>query len=668
MPARTPLAERLIVATAVVLTAVVFHPRALDPVNVPKLTALVACAAGLAALVVTRTARTRVLRVPTSATAVAAVALLIGLAVSAAVAPHGPTAVLGAYGRNSGLLSYTGALVLLLVVLQSFDAAATRTVALAVGLAGLFTATYGALQLLGTDAVGWSNPFNPVIAAMGNPNFAAAYLGITVPVAAWGALWTGWALPGRVAAGTTALLCLTVAVLSESVQGPMAALAGLGVVALGVALDRPERQRRPALAGLGLLGAGGAALLVLGLAGTGPVAAAFSGISYQARRWYWEAALSAFAREPLTGVGLDSFGGAWRTDGPLEAFRQLGGDHFTDAAHSVPLQHLAQGGLVVGVPYLALLGVVAWALLSGLIRLRGQDRLLLAGLGGAWAAYQVQSLVSIDQIGLLTTHFVLAGAVVVAAGRSPVREVRLPGAPAPAPVTSGAPRRTGRRVPSAPPPARTATPLDVAVAVVAGAAALAASWLAAQPLRASTAAFAAQTAELAGDPATALDRYDLAIARAPGEGHYRLLRASLLNQDGRPTEALAGYRQAAAGDPDAVTGWRNTGRLAEAQGDDELAQQAYARNLELEPHNSGLLVEVAAFHLAADRPERARALLEPAAERFPDVAELWAVLGDARAAHTGAAPAREAYARALALDPAQPRATSGLAALAVHGG
>ncbi len=60
-------------------------------------------------------------------------------------------------------------------------------------LAGLFTATYGLLQKAGIDSIPWNNPFNPIIAALGNPNFASGYLGIAAAAGAGGALWAGWA-------------------------------------------------------------------------------------------------------------------------------------------------------------------------------------------------------------------------------------------------------------------------------------------------------------------------------------------------------------------------------------------------------------------------------------------------------------------------------------------
>ncbi len=367
------------VAAAVLLSCVLFLPDASDPVNVVKLTALMLCAAVALALTASRVVRDRVAQVPVGPAAVSGLVLAAALGVATLVAPHTPTAVYGTLGRNSGLLAYGSAVLLFFVVLRTFDRSAARLLLLTLVLAGLFTATYGLLQYRGIDAVGWNNPFNPIIAGLGNPNFAAAYLGITVPAAVWGALWTGWHPAWRALSGAAALLSLVVAVLSDAVQGPLAALAGLSVLLVAWLLDRPDRVRRPALPALAVVAVLGLVTLGLGVAGRGPASAFFSGISYRARTWYWEGALAMFQRSPLWGVGLDSYGIRWRQERPIEVPRQLGGDHFSDAAHDVPLQMLAQGGLLLGLAYLALVVVVGVCLVRGLRRLQGQERLLLGG-------------------------------------------------------------------------------------------------------------------------------------------------------------------------------------------------------------------------------------------------------------------------------------------------
>ncbi|HVE73842.1 MAG TPA: O-antigen ligase family protein [Mycobacteriales bacterium] len=640
-------------AASLVLTAVLFWTPADDPVNLIKLTALLLCALAAIALAVGRGIRTRIVTVPTSPLAVAAVVLLGAFALSAAVAPHGTTALLGTNGRNSGLLAYASALVLLLVTLRVFDQASVRLLAQALLVAGAFTAGYGGLQRLGIDVVPWANPFNPIIAAMGNPDFAAGHLAVCLPAAAWGALWTGWGRPWRVASGLVAALALLVASLSSAVQGPIAGLAGLAVVALAVALDAHGHVRRRALAALGACAGLAAAILAVGIAGVGPARSFFTGISYEGRTWYWRAALRMFRDEPVTGVGLDSYGLAWRLARPVEAPRALGGDTYSDSAHSILLQHLAQGGLVLGLAYLGFVVVVLIALLGGLRRLRGQQRLLLAGLGGAWVAYQVQALVSIDQVPLLLTNYVLAAAIVVAAGGSRLRRLTLPGAvPAPAPVRKGGkPARV-----AAPPPPRTLTGLDVTALGVLTLGALWLAWLAFIPLRASVAVRNGDEAVASQDGPGAFAAYARAVDLTPGNGLYWIKKAEAHGRSQETGEAERAFAEAFRRDPLQVNALRAAAHYAKNRGDIDTAGRRFAQAWRLDPTNRQAVVDYTDFLLHHRGAETARTVLDRAVRDLPRDADLWALLGNARLVLGDRSGAIAAYTQALEIEPAQPTA------------
>ncbi len=648
--------DRLVVAGAVLLTGLLFVKDASDPVNIVKLSALLLCALTVAVLAVSRVARERVLRLPSGAPAWVAVGLLAALTLAAVVAPHTPTALYGTYGRNSGLFAYAAALLLYVVVLRVFDAASTKVVAFGFVLAALVTASYGLCQYRGIDAVGWNNPFNPIIAALGNPDFAAAYIAIGVPVTVWAACWPGWSTAWRVLSGGAALLMLVVAVLSDAVQGPIAAAAGLVVLGLAWALGQSGQARRLSLGGVAGVSALGLLVLAAGAAGTGPGKVAFEGISYRARTWYWEGALHMFQRSPVWGVGLDSYGIRWRQERPVASVRELGGDHFSDAAHSVPLQMLAQGGLVLGLAYLAFVGVTAYCLVKGLLRLRGQERLLLGALGGSWVAYQVQSLISIDQIPLLVAHFVLAGAVVVASGQARLHEVRLPGA-----LVTTAP--TGRRRGAPLLRTRQVTPGDYAVIGIAGVLALVLAWQSVTPLRAARASFAGDAALPTGNGTLALADYDRAADLDSHSALYLTKKGQLYNQADQLPKALEAYQEAATRDPFDLGALRTTGRLADNQQDFPKAERFFRRAALLDPLNSGTVLDLTQFQLRHGQAAAARSRLEALVGQLPSDGGLWATLGDARLVSKDCPGARTAYQQALALDAGQAVAKAGLGKL-----
>ncbi len=657
--------DRYLVASAVVLTCTLFLTSALDPVNVIKLTALLLVAIALVVSIAVRVLRDREVHLPVSAAGAVAAALALAFVVSAAVAPVTNTAVLGAYGRNSGLLAYLAALVLFVVGLRVFDRPGARVLVGGIVFAGLFTAVYGLLQKNGIDRVPWNNPFNPIIAGLGNPNFAAGYLGIAASVAAGGALWRGWAVGWRALSAATTVLCLVAAALSSSAQGPVAAAGGLFVVALAWVLDLPGIRRTTGLAFVvGGAAVAGTALLIGAFAKAGPAARLFADVGSQARVHYWDAALNMFAERPLLGVGLDQYGNFWRSERTSESVTLLGGPSYSDAAHSVPLQMLAQGGLLLGAVYLALLLVTASALVRGLLRLRGADRMLLGAVGGGWAAYQVQSFVSIDQVPLLVLHFALAGAVIAVSGTTGMRSITLPGALKPVAVHPNDARARRRAV--AAPRRRDLDGADAVGIALVGVVAVFAAYQSLEPLRANRAAKAAADAIQQGDGVTALAAYDKAKQLVPGQAYYSILEGNLFEtaQPPQPARAEASYRRAAEVDPYEVNAVKGAATLAERNGDVAEARSLFDRALELDPYNDETVELAAQFELRQQGAERARELLETALQRLPRSAKVLANLGDARAALGDQTGARQAYEQALAIDPAQPVAIAGVAKLA----
>jgi putative inorganic carbon (HCO3(-)) transporter len=671
VPTRSLVVDRWVVAATVLLTAMLFTRSAIDPVNVPKLAVLTLGAITLLATEWYRAVRHRVISVPWGAPAVAAAALGLAFVASTAAAPTTMPAVLGTYGRNSGLLAYACALVLFFAVLRSCSRSGVAVIAAGLGVTGLLVASYGMLQRLGIDAVPWNNPFNPIIAALGNPNFASAYMGIVTPVAVGGALWRGWRVHWRVAAGATALLCVLTATLSSAAQGPLAAAAGVLVVALACVLGLPPRHRRLGLLAVGSVTAVG--LLVVGVGAAlrvGPLAPLFSGISYDARRYYWDAALQMLRDRPLLGVGLDQYGGFWRTARSDQAVAQLGGGSYTDSAHSVPLQMLAQGGLPLGITYAAFVAVTGYFLVRGLRDLSGNSRLLVAMVGGSWLAYHVQSAVSIDQVPLIVLHFVTAGAVIAAAGGARLRELRLPGA---LPVAPPAQARAKRRPVVLEPRTRDVTPLDTVVVGIGGLVALALAWQALVPLRANIAVKDGVDLMRLGNGSAAYAAYTRAGELVPGLSYPWVRQAELFAGATPPqsTEAQQAYLRAAATDPrDPNTRLAAAGH-AEATGDLDLSRRLLREALALDSRNATTIHAVATFELRHGGAEYARDLLEGRLQelesiaRLPSYAPLWAAFGDAKSVLGDPAGARTAYEVALFLQPELEPAKRGLQTLDV---
>jgi hypothetical protein len=114
---------------------------------------------------------------------------------------------------------------------------------------------------------------------------------------------------------------------------------------------------------------------------------------------------------PFFGVGIDSFGDYYRE------YRTIEGVNFRDSAmtgtnnaHNTFMQIGATGGLVLLLAYIALIVFTGYR--AAIVFQKSNDKILVSGIFSIWIAFQVQSLVSIDQIGLVVWGWAAAGCLV----------------------------------------------------------------------------------------------------------------------------------------------------------------------------------------------------------------------------------------------------------------
>jgi tetratricopeptide (TPR) repeat protein len=163
-----------------------------------------------------------------------------------------------------------------------------------------------------------------------------------------------------------------------------------------------------------------------------------------------------------------------------------------------------------------------------------------------------------------------------------------------------------------------------------------------------------------GDGNAALDAYEHASDLMPGQPIYWMRQGSLYSQVQQPGLARSAYAKASERDRYDTNALRQAATFAEQEQDLAAARAQFDRLVELDPLGSESLLAAARFELRHGGAEKARQLLEPVVRALPDEAALWATLGDARAVLGDTQPARDAYERALALNPDESVATDGL--------
>jgi putative inorganic carbon (HCO3(-)) transporter len=396
---------RVAVAGTPALAAVVFWRPLNDAFALPKATvvvlgALVAMAAGGAAL--WRGSST--VREPRF------LALLAGfgaLVVVATVFAHQPAhALVGDRMRHAGAGLYLAGAVLAAAGPQVFRRASARWVLWGLLGAAAVVAVYAVLQDRGIDPFDVAVTAEPLVATMGNTNFVSGWLGVAFPVAVWAMLSRGQASEVALLGAATAATSLVALVALGSFQGWVAGVAGAALV-LGVWLHQRGWFRRAAVVA--------AVVGVVVVAVAGPTLWREVDDGLTDRPLFWSAGVVDLGDRPLVGHGLDTFAHRWyalraRTDPPCQLHSGI--DVNAGATHDIPLDLAVGGGVPLLLAYLGMVGFVGWRLVRGLRACGGEERLVLAGLGGAWLAYHVQSLVSLDMPGLAVAHWVLAGAIV----------------------------------------------------------------------------------------------------------------------------------------------------------------------------------------------------------------------------------------------------------------
>ena len=314
----------------------------------------------------------------------------------------------GENARRTGFLTYfcltvfffSAALLFRLSNLRKFD-----YVTLVVGpIVGL----YGFSQHFKVDAIKWNNPYNSVLSTLGNPDFASAVMGIFLVLTVGIILDKARALWVRAWAGFSALILVVTIIFSQARQGLLAAMVGIGLVAL-VYIFQKNKVAGLTATGLGMLG-----LLVgvLGMLNKGPFAKYLYKISVTYRGDYWRAGVNMFKHHPLFGVGLDRFGAYFRQYRDATQVARRGPDLISNAAHDVPIQLAATGGIFVLLVFLAIFVFVVWRGFVVIYRTSGVQQLVVASFVGAWVTYEAQSFISIDNVGIAIWGWILGGLII----------------------------------------------------------------------------------------------------------------------------------------------------------------------------------------------------------------------------------------------------------------
>ena len=316
----------------------------------------------------------------------------------------------GTYGRNTGFLTYFALSIIFITATQITTRASFHRIQKSLFISGYFNILYCCAAAAGKDIITWDNPYGAVLGTFGNPNFIGSFMGIFSSVVFVNLLARFKNKKYRLVLLLSLGLTFVVIYLADALQGLMISLIGISL-SLYFYLRIEKKFILASRAYLTVLFFGGLTAL-LGILQRGPLTYYLYKPSVSYRGDYWKAGLEMGFSDPLRGVGIDSYGLYYRT---FRSFKSVQGPTgvttTTDASHNVVIDFFAGAGIVAVICYVSLSFFVLAVSLKHIKNLEKFDPIFFTFFIG-WVGYQLQSLISINQIGLTIWGWTFGGVLI----------------------------------------------------------------------------------------------------------------------------------------------------------------------------------------------------------------------------------------------------------------
>jgi len=392
---------RILVLTGIFSTVVINPWTAYDPINLPKMFVLSTGAAFLLGwLLANFKSINRVNRILFIISAIFVTSYLISFFINPAPAYQ---QFWGVWGRSTGLLTYFAFIVLMLSAAMISSTASLSLIRISFDKLGYFITLYTLLQLMDLDPINWSQKL--MVATLGNINFMSSFLGLTSISYLSRILLERLSLSSRLFYLAILLLNLYLIGISQSIQGIGVFLAGLVFL-----LTYKFRQKFSFVSTLAVFFASlvSGLVVLLGTAGFGPLSI-LRQETVIFRIDYWTAAINMLTANPLSGIGIDSYGDFYREYRTLEAVVRTGPQRVTNTAHNIFLDVFSGAGVFSGLLFLSIMALTLYSIFSALSA--NYQNFDLTAFSAMWLGFIVFCLISINQIGVGVWGFIFTGVV-----------------------------------------------------------------------------------------------------------------------------------------------------------------------------------------------------------------------------------------------------------------
>jgi O-antigen ligase len=408
--------QEKIIVLATLLIIMVFNPNSFDPYNSIKFFLLVFFGIVLCINLFLRNDFTKIYRSNKTVTVLSGI-FLVTLTISTLVTSDNITqSLLGAYGRNNGLLSWISLIIFFLISSYSRNQMFLHIFMRYFVIIGLVLGLYAWSQYTKNDFVRslypWFNQSGRIDASFGNTNLFSVFSAFVMIFS------FGFSLSKNVNKNFKILTALTLGIYLPFVpridfQGRVLSIFGLAIL-LTIWLIFNKVKLLKNFGYLFLTGTVlGFVFLLLSFFRLGPLSSFILDYfpSLRDRIFFWEAAVRIIRDFPLFGVGIDEMSYWYREYRVVSSINYRGPvGEGADNVHNIFLQLAATTGLFTLISFILVLVFVGICCIK--VIKNCQKDFSIISLVVVWAIFIIQALISFDNLAILVIGFVVSGLLV----------------------------------------------------------------------------------------------------------------------------------------------------------------------------------------------------------------------------------------------------------------
>jgi O-antigen ligase len=395
------------IAISALVISLYINPSLADPFNSPKLWALIILGSWLLGFIIIKLQKQwKIISSTVKVNLLAITLFLFTLFFSALSSDLKFTAFIGEQQRRLGFIFYFFMAIFMISAALFLNINNLNKIYKSAVLLACIFSIYGFLQSSGADFIDWENPYNSIILTLGNPNYASALMSILAILTL--SYSVKLKIFPKLIVIILGILLLALITLSNSRQGLIAFGFGGSFTLLAYVF---KVRKKIALMLLALVSPI-FVLTILAMLQIGPLTAYIYKASVSIRGYYWRAGFEMLKSNIYTGVGVDNYGEYFRKFREKNYPLTYGFQITSDNAHNVPIQLFATAGIFTGIFYLL---ITFFIFIRGIkaVKIANKENLILVvGIFGAWVAFQSQSIISIDNVGLTIWGWILGGILV----------------------------------------------------------------------------------------------------------------------------------------------------------------------------------------------------------------------------------------------------------------